>query len=141
MEPGACGGVGNFKARRMNTYLYASTLAHIPKQIGWDAAKRGVRATSGKSASSSQERLRSHADARSYRPVQHTLCCGVCGWGMRADHHAAPTSAARNSAARLGAREIQSWRTRQELKALLQTRHQVWRAVTVVVQPPAQLQA
>ena len=33
-----------FKARRMNAYLYASNLAHIPKQLAWGAAKRGIRA-------------------------------------------------------------------------------------------------
>src|SRR5262249_2781470 len=30
-----------FKARRMNAYLYASNLAHIPAQLAWGAAKRG----------------------------------------------------------------------------------------------------
>jgi hypothetical protein len=30
-----------FKARRMNAYLYASNLAHLPKQLAWGAAKRG----------------------------------------------------------------------------------------------------
>jgi hypothetical protein len=28
----------------MNTYLYASNLAHITRQIAWNAAKRGVAA-------------------------------------------------------------------------------------------------
>ncbi len=39
-----------FKARRMNAYLYASNLAHIPAQLAWGAAKRGVRARTVKSA-------------------------------------------------------------------------------------------
>jgi hypothetical protein len=39
-----------YKARRMNAYLYASNLAHIPKQLAWGAAKRGVKATAVKSA-------------------------------------------------------------------------------------------
>lgn len=30
-----------FKARRMNAYLYASNLAHIPRALAWGAAKRG----------------------------------------------------------------------------------------------------
>src|SRR5713226_9062835 len=31
-----------YKARAMNAYLYASNLAHIPRQIAWNAAKRGI---------------------------------------------------------------------------------------------------
>jgi hypothetical protein len=33
-----------YKARAMNAYLYASNLAHIPKQLAWNAVKRGVAA-------------------------------------------------------------------------------------------------
>jgi transposase len=44
-----------FKARRMNAYLYASNLAHIPKYVAWGGLKRGVQATAIKSAYSSQE--------------------------------------------------------------------------------------
>jgi hypothetical protein len=43
------------KARAMNAYMRASNLAHIPKQLAWNAAKRGVQATAVKSAYSSQE--------------------------------------------------------------------------------------
>jgi hypothetical protein len=111
-----------YKARRMNAYLYASNLAHIPQQVAWGAAKRGVRATAVKSAYTSQECPRCHFVSRSNRPEQQTFCCGVCGWRMRADHNAAV-----NIAARCGDREIQSCRTRQELKALLEARHQRWR--------------
>jgi hypothetical protein len=32
-----------FKARRMNAYLYASNLAHVPKQVAWGGVKRGVK--------------------------------------------------------------------------------------------------
>jgi transposase len=49
----------------------------------------------------------------------------VCGWETQADHNAAV-----NIAARRGDREIQATRTRQELKALLEQRHQRWRAET-----------
>jgi len=70
------------KARRMNAYLYASNLAHIPKQIAWGAAKRGVRATLVKIAYTSQECPRCHFVARSTRPEQQAVCCGVCGWEM-----------------------------------------------------------
>src|SRR2546430_4310225 len=43
------------KARAMNAYMRASNLAHIPKQIAWNAAKREVRATRVKSAYRSEE--------------------------------------------------------------------------------------
>jgi Putative transposase DNA-binding domain len=114
-----------FKARRMNAYLYASNLAHIPAQIAWGAAKRGVKATAVKSAYTSQECPRCHFVARSNRPEQQTFCCGVCGWQMHADHNAAI-----NIAARRGDRELQATKTRLELKALLDARHQRWRAET-----------
>jgi transposase len=38
------------KARAMNAYLHASNLAHIPEQIAWNAAKRGVQSTRVESA-------------------------------------------------------------------------------------------
>jgi IS605 OrfB family transposase len=114
-----------FKARRMNAYLYASNLAHIPKQLAWGAAKQGVKATAVKSAYTSQECPRCHFVDRSNRPAQQTFCCGVCGWRMHADHNAAV-----NIAARLGDGEIQATKTRQELKALLDARHQRWRHET-----------
>jgi hypothetical protein len=114
-----------FKARRMNAYLYASNIAHIPAQVAWGAAKRGVRATPVKSAYTSQECQRCHFVERSNRPAQQTFCCGVCGWQMHADHNAAV-----NIAARYGDREIQATKTRQELKALLDARHQRWREET-----------
>jgi transposase len=113
-----------FKARRMNAYLYASNLAHIPKQVAWGAAKR-VKATAVKSAYTAQERPRCHFVERSNRPAQQPFCCGVCGWRMHADHNAAV-----NIAARRGDREIESTKTRQELKALLDARHQRWRVDT-----------
>jgi transposase len=114
-----------FKTRRMNAYLYASNLAHIPKQVAWGAAKRGIRATAVTSAYTSQECPRCHFVDRSNRPAQQTFCCGVCGWRMHADHNAAV-----NIAARRGDREIEATKTRQELKALLEARHQRWRAET-----------
>jgi len=114
-----------FKARRMNAYLYASNLAHLPAHLAWGGAKRGVKATAVTSAYSSQECPQCHFVARSNRPEQQTFCCGVCGWRMHADANAAV-----NIAARLGESELQATRTRQELKALLDARHQRWRAET-----------
>jgi putative transposase-like DNA-binding protein/probable transposase len=114
-----------FKARRMNAALYASNLAHIPKQLAWGAAKRGVKATAVKSAYTSQECPRCHFVDRSNRPERQTFCCGVCGWQAHADHNAAV-----NIAARRGDREIEATKTRKELKALLDARHQRWRQET-----------
>ncbi len=57
-----------FKARAMNAYLRASNLVHIPKQIAWGAAKRGIRATKVKSAYSSQECSGCHYTDRKNRP-------------------------------------------------------------------------
>ncbi len=112
-----------FKARRMNAALYASNLAHIPKQLAWGAAKRGIKAMAVKSAFGSQECPRCHYVARSNRPEQQTFCCGICGWQAHADHNAAI-----NIAQRLGDQDIRVCRSRQELHALLDARHQRWRA-------------
>ena len=49
-----------FKAKAMNSYLYASNLAHIPEQIAWATAKRGMAAHTVKAAYSSQECHRCH---------------------------------------------------------------------------------
>jgi transposase len=78
-----------------------------------------------KSAYTSQECPRCHCVERSNRPEQQTFCCGGCGWRLHADHNAAV-----NIAARLGDREIEATKTRQELKALLEARHQQWRMET-----------
>ncbi len=111
-----------FKARQMNAYLYASNLAHIPRQLAWGAAKRGVRATLVTSAYTSQECPQCHFVARSNRPEQQTFCCGVCGWQAHADHNAAI-----NIAQRFGDQDIRVCRSRGELHALLDARHQQWR--------------
>lgn len=113
------------KSRRMNAFLYASNLAHLPKQLAWGAAKRGIRATKVQSAYTSQACQRCHYVARSNRPDQQTFCCGVCGFQAQADENAAV-----NIAQRLGDREVQATQSRQELKALLAARHQRWRAET-----------
>jgi len=84
-----------------------------------------MKAIAVKSAYTSQECPRCHYVARSNRPKQETCCCGVCGWQAHANHNATL-----NIASRLGDREIQSASTRQELKALLEQRHQRWRAET-----------
>jgi transposase len=113
------------KSRRMNAYLYASNLAHLPKQLAWGAAKRGIRATKVQSAYTSQACQRCHYVARSNRPEQQTFCCGVCGLQAQADENAAL-----NIARRVGDREVQATTSRQELKSLLARRHQRWRAET-----------
>jgi transposase len=110
-----------FKARQMNAYLYASNLAHIPAQLAWGAAKRGIRARQVKSAYSSQECHRCHYVARQHRPNQQTFCCVVCGHSRHAD-----VNAAENLASRLHDHELAACADRQAIKALLDRRHQQW---------------
>ncbi len=63
-----------FKARAMNAYLYASNLAHVPNQLAWVTAKRGLSSKRVKSAYSSQECSRCHYVDRANRPDQQTFC-------------------------------------------------------------------
>jgi len=108
-----------YKARAMNAYLYASNLAHIPKQIAWNAAKRGVAAIRVKSAYSSQECSVCH---RANRPDQQTFCCVVCGYSTNAD-----LNAALNIEHRWGDEELRAYKDRKAIKVLLMQRHQVWK--------------
>jgi transposase len=84
-----------FKARSMNAYLSASNLAHMPEQIKWATAKRGVAAHSVKAAYSSQECSRCHAVVRANRVSQQTFCCVHCGYQDHADHNASLNVASR----------------------------------------------
>jgi putative transposase-like DNA-binding protein len=111
-----------FKARAMNAYLYASNLSHIPKQISWNATKRGVQATRVKSAYSSQECNACHYVDRKNRPDQQTFCCRACHRTAHADHNAA-----RNIEQRLGDAELRACSDRKAVKALLMRRHAAWR--------------
>jgi Putative transposase DNA-binding domain len=111
-----------FKARSMNAYLYASNLAHIPKQIAWNAAKRGVAAIRVRSAYSSQECSVCYYTHRKNRPNQQTFCCAVCGYSTHAD-----LNAAINIERRLGDAELQACKDRKAIKALLMQRHQIWK--------------
>ncbi|HEY6410453.1 MAG TPA: transposase [Ktedonobacteraceae bacterium] len=113
-----------YKARAMNAYLYASNLAHIPKQIAWNAAKRGIQATSVKSAYSSQECSVCHYPDRANRPNQQTFCCQVCGYQAHADFNAATTIERR-----LDDAELRTCTNRKEIKALLLKRHQAWKTL------------
>ncbi len=110
------------KARAMNAYMRASNLAHIPKQIAWNAAKRGIQATRVKSAYSSQECSVCHSVDKKNRPDQHTFCCLVCGHRMHAD-----LNASINIARRVGDTELRACIDRKEVKALLARKHQEWR--------------
>ncbi|HEU5230967.1 MAG TPA: zinc ribbon domain-containing protein, partial [Ktedonobacteraceae bacterium] len=121
------------KARAQNAYLRASNLAHIPKQIAWNAAKRGVQATRVKSAYSSQACcVCSYVDKKN-RPNQQTFCCQVCGYTQHADRNAAW-----NIAARVGDVELQTCQDRNAIKVLLMRRHEQWKQKCrlAVVQPP-----
>jgi hypothetical protein len=111
-----------FKARAMNAYMRASNLAHIPEQIAWNAAKRGIQATRVKSAYSSQECSVCHYPDRANRPDQQTFCCVVCGYSTHAD-----LNAALNIARRAGDAALQACKDRTAVKALLLERHQEWR--------------
>ncbi len=111
-----------YKARAMNAYLYASNLGHIPRQIVWNAAKRGVAAIRVKSAYSSQECSVCHYVDRATRPNQQTFCCRVCGYSTHAD-----LNAALNIRHRLGDEELRACRGRKAVKGLLRRRHQEWK--------------
>jgi len=111
-----------FKARAMNAYLYASNLAHIPKQIAWNAAKRGRAAIRVKSAYSSQECSVCHYPDKANRPNQQTFCCVVCGHSTHAD-----LNAAINIEHRWGDDELRACKDRKAIKALLLRRHEVWK--------------
>src|SRR5215469_9403986 len=111
-----------FKARAMNAYLYASNLGHIPKQLAWNAAKRGVAAIKVKSAYSSQECSVCHSVDRANRPNQQTFCCRVCGYSTHAD-----LNAAINIEHRWGDAELRACKDRKAVKALLMKRHQEWK--------------
>jgi transposase len=121
-----------FKARSMNAYLYASNLAHIPKQIAWATAKRGMAAHTVKAAYSSQECHRCHYVDRANRPDQSTFICVVCGYRSHADHNAAL-----NLSSRFRDQELATCKS----KALLLKRHEAWKNTNglAVVQPAVQL--
>jgi hypothetical protein len=111
-------GTMRFAARRMNAYLYASNLGHLPKQLAWGGRKRGQRTRAGQAAYSSQECSRCHFVSRANRREQQTLCCQVCGWNCHADENAAL-----NHQTRFDDREMQRCRGKQAVKALLDKRH------------------
>ncbi len=107
-----------FRARRMNAYLYASNLAHLPRQITWGAKKRGQTARAGWAAYSSQECSRCHFVSRTNRPEQQTFCCQACGLTLHAD-----VNAAINHQARFHDHEMRACRSKEAVKALLDARH------------------
>jgi transposase len=125
-----------FKARSMNAYLYASNLAHIPKQIAWATAKRGMAAHTVKAAYSSQECSRCLYVDRTNRPNQQTFLCGVCGFRDHAD-----CNASQNLASRFEDHELAACKGKKEVKALLLARHEAWKQTygLAVVQPAVQL--
>ena len=112
------------KARAMNAYLRASNLAHIPEQIAWNAAKRGIRAIRVKSAYSSQECSVCHSVDRANRPEQQTFCCQVCGYHTHAD-----LNAALNIEHRVNDAALSACKDLHAVKSLLMQRHQVWKTL------------
>ena len=125
-----------FKARSMNAYLYASNLAHIPEQIAWATAKRGMAAHSVKAAYSSQECHRCHYVDRANRPDQSTFFCIVCHHRDHADHNASL-----NVASRWGDQELAACQKKDQIKAVLLRRHEACKQLfgLAVVQPAVQL--
>jgi transposase len=111
-----------FKARSMNAYLRASNLARIPQQIAWNALKRGVQATTVKSAYSSQECSVCHYTHRKNRPDQQTFCCQACGYTTHAD-----INAAHNIQRRRWDKQLRACKDRAAIKALLMKRHEAWK--------------
>jgi hypothetical protein len=111
-----------FHARSMNAYLYASQLGHIPGQLAWAAAKRGMAAHTVNPAYSSQECPRCHFVSRKNRPDQKTFRCVVCGYEAHADHKAASTLASR-----WGDGELAACKTKEAVKDLLLRRHETWK--------------
>ena len=74
-----------FKARRMNAYLYASNLVHIPAHLGWGAAKRGIRARTVTSAYSHERLQLTRVPALSSGgPRESPKPTDVLVWGLRA---------------------------------------------------------
>ena len=106
----------------MNAYMRASNLGHIPKQIEWNASKRGIQATKVKSAYSSQECSVCHCVDEANRPNQQTFCCQVCHHQTHAD-----LNASINVQHRWGDTELQACKDRKEIKALLMRRHEQWK--------------
>ena len=125
-----------FKARALNAYLYASHLGHIPKQLAWATAKRGMAAHTVKAAYSSQECQCCHYVDRGNRPDQSTFACVICHLRDHADRNAAA-----NLASRFGDTELAGCNNKAEVKALLLSRHENWKQHNriAVVDPPAQL--
>ena len=125
-----------FKARSMNAYLYASNLAHMPEQIKWATAKRGMAANTVKAAYSSQECSRCHYVNRANRVSQQTFCCVYCGYQDHADHNASL-----NLASRWGDQELAACRNKGQIKALLLRRHEACKQKygLAIVQPAVQL--
>jgi len=110
-----------FKARAMNAYLYASQLGHIPKQIKWVCAKRGLPALTVNPAYSSQQCPACHLAHRANRPKQETFSCQNCGYTALADFNAAC-----NLRARADDTQLMSCKDKAQVKALLAARHARW---------------
>ncbi len=112
-----------FKARFMNARLKASQLGHIPRQVHWGAAKRGLPIVLVNPAYSSQECSTCHFVARGNRPNQQTFCCQVCGFRAHADHNASL-----NLLQRADDKQLAACTSLQAIKDLLLSRHAAWKA-------------
>lgn len=124
------------KTRRMNAYLYASNLGHLPKQLVWGAKKRGIHLTAVNPAYTSQTCPVCCHVSRANRPNQQTFCCGVCGYTAHADVVGAGNILARRTDA-----ELRACPDRHAIKAVLGRRHADYLLGSALpaVQPPAQI--
>jgi IS605 OrfB family transposase len=112
-----------FKAKRMNARLYASQLGYLYDQIQWGAAKRGVKVRLVNPAYSSQECPHCHFVSRANRPNQQTFCCQVCRHRTHADENACA-----NLLSRVEDEALAVCKTLDQIKALLLSRHECWKA-------------
>jgi len=111
-----------FKAKAMNAYLYASQLGHIPKQIKWVCAKLGLAAITVNPAYSSQQCPMCYLAHRDNRKKQETFSCINCGHTALADFNAAC-----NLKARADDTQLMACKDKNQVKAVLNSRHKAWR--------------
>lgn len=119
----------------MNAYLYASNLAHLPRQLAWDAQKRAQTTRTSWAAYSSQACSVCCFVSRANRPDQQTFCCQACGLTILADENVAI-----NHQARFTDHEMWACQRKEDVKALLDARHVVCSQNNrmFVVHPPAE---
>jgi IS605 OrfB family transposase len=123
-----------YKAKSLAVLIRASQLAHVPQQLKWGAAKRGIPIVEVNPAYSSQQCVRCWYTDRANRPHQEMFFCQACGYTAHADVNAAQVLAARGDDV-----ELARCRSKEAVKQLLDARHAVSAQRQPVVLPPVQL--